>query len=170
MESTEESKVRFYLCSKEHGFNEIVESETYPKMIDRGGEYHGVSAPYKSVEELRVGCKLLDEVCRECGGLVATHYYNRESLITKNMCFSCDLWDDRVKQSKVDSQVVIINHCFYTFKPFVTNKEQYAFLGHASREFKILKDGKEIISNNVWFGGEIPKHFRDKMPDNAKDL
>lgn len=42
--------------------------------------------------------------------------------------------------------------------------------GHAGRTFtfRLLATGEEIVSHNVWFGGEIPAEFLDRMPDNCE--
>jgi len=31
-----------------------------------------------------------------------------------------------------------------------------------------MNDGREIETNNLWCGGNIPKRFQEDIPDNAK--
>jgi hypothetical protein len=61
----------------------------------------------------------------------------------------------------------IINGRHYVFHPRQDKKLYFQnFGGH---EFHALRnDGSLIMSNNVWFQGEIPERFKEKLPDTAK--
>jgi hypothetical protein len=40
--------------------------------------------------------------------------------------------------------------------------------GGSEFRFRMLADGQEIVSHNVWYQGRIPSDYRDRLPDNAE--
>ena len=43
------------------------------------------------------------------------------------------------------------------------------FRGYGGKGIKIkLHTGEIIVTNNLWHNGEVPKEFRDRLPDNAE--
>lgn len=142
----------------------IIEAETYPPMkID--GIYYTSSRGYKDKEELDKA--LLPEPCVICGRRVHHNFMEpvKQQMIAKNMCFSCNLWDNRASESP-DNRM-IVRHSMYTVSDEKASHFMRGF-GGARFKFKSLKDGKVTESTNVWFGGDIPKYFWERMPDNAE--
>jgi hypothetical protein len=44
-----------------------------------------------------------------------------------------------------------------------------AFKGHGGARFVIeTADGTRVVTTNLWYQGEVPEHFRDRLPDNAR--
>lgn len=157
----------FYLCSNEDE-QELIEAENWedPRllMVGKGGRWNHISPGGKTKEEAYERWRILPDPCVVCGHLIESHYHNREALIQKNMCFSCNLWDDRSREVKGPNKMVVDGY-FYSIAADATG----GFRGHGGRKFvfKRLDNGKLVVSHNVWAGGEIPKIWRPIIKDNA---
>lgn len=139
--------------------------EDYPeniKTISQGGLYWSISTSYATREALLIGEKVPTEPCRICGQPFATHYSNNERMLEKNICFGCNFWDEMADRK----DRIIANHTCY--KDGGRKSRNDGFLGFGGAEWKIrMNDGTLIETNNLWHNGEIPKHFWDRMPNNA---
>lgn len=84
----------------------------------------------------------------------------------KSYCFRCAHWEETA-QSLVGRRTVITGHLYSP-----GNRTSGSFLGMAGRRFDIeyLADGHRITTFDLWNGGCIPDHFRDRFPDTAKFL
>lgn len=130
------------------------------------GTINYLSPPYKTRELLEKHQNILKDPCVECGGVVMANYIGNKQMIERNMCFSCNHWTNAIESTKRDN-IMIVNSTVYTVvedKPNTPN----SFKGFGGAKFVFLKDGNTITSTNVWCGGDIPKHFRERIPDNAK--
>lgn len=155
---------KWYLIGTTDGPDRIINTT---KILDTGKSEYGyinsLTPPYKTKEYLIANNKVLDKPCVECGGVVSTHYHGSELLIQRNMCFGCLLWTDRIEDAKED-RVMIVDHCFYS----IASEDKFISVrGFGGAKFVFIKNGQTYESTNVWFGGDIPKHFWDKIPDNA---
>ena len=142
---------------------EICERDVRPNFQDGDTFWTRLSPGYSSYEDLIEKNKILDEPCVCCGRKTITTYHNRDSLVKKNMCFGCDIWDERSKHQNNDN-VMIVNGDWYTVGPEDKNNKMRGFGG---RKFVFVKNGKMVESTNVWFGGEIPQIWKSKIKDNA---
>lgn len=140
----------------------IVESDKYPEMRPN---WSSCSPGYDSKEALWKGQHILDKPCVICGRYICSNYTNRESLVRKNMCFGCDLWDSRVLECMHNTKIMIVNGIMYSIGP--ENQDPNKFRGFGGHRFVFIRDGFETISTNVWCGGNVPKIWLDKIPDNA---
>lgn len=153
----------WYLCSN-HEQTEIIESSSTPKMLSNGGLWTYRSCGYPTKYELIKGQAVLDMPCVVCNKLIHAHFSEpvKSQMIKKNMCFSCNLWDERSRDIK--DNTVIANGHWYTIGD---EDSKNSFRGFGGSKFQFLKDGKLITSTNVWSGGDIPLIWRDKIPDNS---
>lgn len=139
------------------------------KVLNTGPSEYGyinhLTPPYKTKELLIEDCKILDKPCVECGGVVMTNYHGNKKMIERNMCFGCNHWTDAIESTKRDN-VMIVDHIVYSVVPEKPNTPN-SFKGFGGAKFTFIKDGKTIESTNVWCGGDIPKHFWNRIPDNA---
>jgi hypothetical protein len=63
--------------------------------------------------------------------------------------------------------VARVDGVHYVVKPYNrTDPPRYLGFGGTVFTFR-FHDGREITSNDVMSQGEIPAHFRDRLPDNA---
>jgi hypothetical protein len=129
-----------------------------------GVNYSSVGGSYDSLEELRAGQQIQEHPCKCCGGLISKPTVRMKTMM---LCFSCDFWHNRIEEyKKSDPNLCIINGTQY--QVLKETGDDRRFNGFAGRKFCIEKDGKQIITTNLWFCGDIPERFRSQMPDNAK--
>ena len=99
--------------------------------------------------------------CIECGDFDAPSNWIGNPV--RRRCFSCDFWEQKVQKG---DRVVIDGHCYWIGPE---KKGPYEFSGFGGRRFHIrFKDGSEVITHNLWSNGDIPEHYRDRLPDNAE--
>ena len=100
--------------------------------------------------------------CIECG-----KNYKRELMedaYIGNRCFYCSFWEEKVR-IKGDPNQTIVNGEHY----MVGSSTNGPIRGFGGADFSIeYFDGRRIECNNLWHQGEIPEHFRNRLPDNAK--
>jgi hypothetical protein len=106
--------------------------------------------------------------CKICGKEDRLHYFPdvEKDLMDRQLCFTCGFWDDKIKLLN-EPNTVIIDNVFYSI-----DREEYKypseFRGFGGERFNIkFNDGREITTTNLWCCGTIPKHFRNKLPNNA---
>ena len=135
--------------------------------------------PYRTSRDGDITCKQcklaeLDDTwtCVECGLLESDNWVAGvgDKLRARSLCHSCDLWVDRVDEIDSGKRAQpVINGTFYGYDPErPIRRGDPSHLGHAGRTFHILwNDGREVTTNNLWCGGDVPEHFRDRLPDTA---
>jgi len=138
------------------------------KMVYEGGTLTSMSPKYDSIEELKIGQKILDFECTHCGGLISTTYYKPypELLAQRKLCFTCNFWYE-IKELLKDRTRVVIEGVTYKIEP--DNKTNDSFKGHGGRMFKIKRfDSDEIvITKNLWCNGHVPESWKLEIQDNA---
>jgi hypothetical protein len=88
----------------------------------------------------------------------------------ETVAHSKKFWDEKVA-IKDEPFVVRADHTHYIVREEPGDGIHRGFLGHGGAEFKfIMFDGREIVSHNVWYQGEIPEEYWDRLPDNAERL
>jgi len=112
--------------------------------------------------ELRESQKIHTEPCVECGQMFDANY-NRElskRLHESSTCFYCDFWLKLIGRK----HAVRINGTHYMGRAGERGD------GHGGRTFRIrmLGTGEEFETSNLWCQGNIPPHFRERLPDNAE--
>jgi hypothetical protein len=122
------------------------------------------SYAYETMEELIEKEGVPEKPCIKCGNIFGTNYHISKELIDGNICFSCYFWQKYVEIKDLP-KIARIDGTHYVIEPDNPNA---AFKGFGGAEFKIkFHDGREVVTHNLWYQGEIPKHFRDELPDNA---
>ena len=136
---------------------------------------HG-RAPFIYLDGLAVchQCRLADDpdafTCAECGMLEqSTGWANGTRLVARSLCFSCDLWVDRVAERGSPGKVIVDGR-WYGYDPTCPMRGgRPEHRGFGGRRFAILlADGTTVVTDNLWTGGEIPERFRDRLPDDAR--
>lgn len=158
--------MKWWFCKNEtHA--EIVQAtwENRPKTFYDGGCWSSIHSAKDSEAELRASCEIPDEPCRECGLMFATTYCEPEKskLLAQNICFTCNHWRELLKcQNPIR---VRSGH----YQDGGAKAGRTDFNGFGGRVFRVrMFDGKEFETNNMWFQGTIPAHFRERLPDNAE--
>lgn len=107
-----------------------------------------------------------DVTCKECGVTHKAKYVEevKNRMLKESLCFKCLHWT-RWMENASDPNVVRVNHKHY----YIGDEMARGMRGFGGSEWNIVfHDGRKITSTNLWFQGDIPKHFTDRLPDNAK--
>lgn len=91
----------------------------------------------------------------------------------EKLCFNCAFWEVHARdfeEGKDKGKVFFINGNRYHNGGKIDKNITQGFLGYGGADWIIrIKDTGQIIeTNNLWHQGEVPKHFKYRMPDNAK--
>ena len=101
--------------------------------------------------------------CRECGQTSVENSGDLEFLARERLCFACNHWTEMLAL-RDDERVARIGGRHY-----MAADKGSKFPGSYGRRHVIrFADGREMVSSNLWFQGEIPPHFRDRLTDNAE--
>lgn len=128
--------------------------------------------------------RLLDQArCRECGDPPFGNWQKdcAAEMESRSLCFWCNSWTNTL--AKTDALTAIVDGYYYHVGeeersiarrcgwPLVNGRLRGDYrhvLGHSGSEFRIrFDDGRVVTTTNLWAGGEIPEHFRDRLPNNA---
>ena len=102
--------------------------------------------------------------CPTCGKEIGTFVSDERSLIENGECFSCSIWRERLPLVGRPN-IAIIDGTFYTIGD---EDDPSPFRGFGGDKFVIkFKDGREVVTTNLWCGGDIDEHWKSKFPDNA---
>lgn len=165
LEGPKEPEKFWFLCSNgnESAIIHAAYHENSIKMWSEGGKWTSRSGGgCKTREELIKESKILED-CAECHtSYFSTTYTNGDELKIQHICFSCNFWREKLS-IKDDPSVFRINGGHYCLG---------GEGGFGGRKFSIKRvdSGKVIETNKLWSQGEIPTHFRDRLPDNAEFL
>jgi hypothetical protein len=156
----------YYLGTTREGKSLILDSTTDDiRMISDGGILTSRSPGFDTLEKLYLEEGILNDPCKICDSVVGTDYIEpvKSELREKNICFTCHFWLEKVAL-KDDPRVARIDHVHYMIFPPKTN----GFRGFGGRMFTIQFEHITVRTSNLWYQGEIPEHFWDQLPDNAK--
>ena len=103
--------------------------------------------------------------CEICGREIPRSHYSG-CIICSTECFFKHYWKRIVAEK--DKHIIINGNSYYD-GGYVKNPNSTMFLGCSGRRFWIrFKDGRIIMTNNLWVQGRIPDEFRGELPDNAE--
>ncbi len=94
-------------------------------------------------------------ICTKCKRPETANYSDKERMVESKLCFGCNLWEKRLEEDFKKGNVFVYNRTMYSIGTYGISRDK--FLGHGGTIFKITyPDGEEVISNNVWCGGDLP--------------
>lgn len=111
-----------------------------------------------------------------------------EAMILAEVEEAARFWDEKVawrdagdlrpatRRGRDPEPVVRVGGVHYVIGPEPARDRNGRFdrigLGYGGSEFRfrMLADGREIISHNMWYQGPIPVEYLDRLPDNAEKL
>jgi len=108
--------------------------------------------------------------CGECGERYDPNRLQArvERVLAHNrLCHSCqrwtEIWMDREQPGRV-----FIEGRSYVIADEDAEPKRGPGRGFGGARYKIaFHDGRIVVSTNLWSQGEIPAHFRERLPDNA---
>lgn len=113
--------------------------------------------------------------CLICGKEYSLEEYRPESAISKimdidNLCFNCAFWKEKFILS--DGNTIVSDNTRYRCS-LVDIKESKGTLAYDGGDFyfQMLNDPKDVRHyNNCWCQGVVPDNWKDKIPNNAKQI
>ena len=107
--------------------------------------------------------------CRTCGCLANLETRDEHRLRAAGLCFLCDFWHDKVAKVRAGAGLfAVVNGRLYNVGPEGAGGGDSSGRGHGGRRFDIRwRDGRRVVSTNLWSCGDVPPHFRDQLPDDA---
>lgn len=113
--------------------------------------------------------------CVLCGKHTGTMYATYgERMRRDKHCFTCVYWQEQIAADAADPErAVIVNGVHHTLGDEPTEAQlrdrlKRSTLGWGGAKVRVrFHDGREVVSHNVWYQGEIPERWRDQLPDNA---
>jgi len=91
-----------------------------------------------------------------------------KDLKNTHFCQDCNFWQ-RFKDLRDDPKMVRAGGKHYYICSEEGPSPDRRFLGFEGRKFKIIfKDGRKVVSSNLWRNGDIPLIWQFDLPDNAK--
>lgn len=143
---------------------EIVCAKECPKMSHSGGKWTSSSGWHATREELVAEKGIPESPCVDCGNVFHTNYIPevKDRLLSANRCHTCDFWTQLIG----NPNAIVVGGCHYMDSG--TDNTNTRWNGFGGRKWKYSKNGGEPKeTNNMWFQGEIPERFRDRIPDNS---
>lgn len=159
-------KMKWWFCTNET-HSEIIAAtwENRPKTHYDGGCWSVIYSGADSEAEILEKCGIPDEPCRECGLIFATTFVEpvKAKLLAQNICHSCNHFRELCKSKNG----IRVNGGHYLDGG--QRGGNTTWNGFGGRIFRVrMFDGREFETNNMWFQGNIPQHFRERLPDNAE--
>ena len=102
---------------------------------------------------LCVNCGLKEEV------KIST---SRKSSIIEGWCHTCMFWQeiaDSIKNGNEDKKITP-EYTVYNFNVYVVKPTPGQALGHAGHLWRIVQEDKVLITNDLWYNGVVPDHFK----------
>ena len=102
--------------------------------------------------------------CPTCGEELGKFVSDEQSMKEHGECFECSLWRKRLPLVG-NPDVAIIDGTLYTIGD---ENDPSPFRGFGGDKFVInFKDGRKVITTNLWCGGNISEYWKSQFPDNA---
>lgn len=117
---------------------------------------------YATEAECREGEGIPDEPCSECGSPYSTNYVEpvKQMLLAAGICHSCDHFRRLIGRK----HALRIAGVHWMGKP----GDKGDGCGGRTFNVRMLETGEEFQTSNLWCQGNIPAHFKDRLPDNAE--
>ena len=106
--------------------------------------------------------------CAECGKSHSGDWMDdvAEELISRGVCFQCNFWLEKVEIAKQEKAVRIKGRHYIIG---LEDPQVRMFRGSGGTKFTVsFFDGRVVETTNLWHQGQIPEHFRERLPDNAE--
>lgn len=134
--------------------------------------------------------------CSECDRpREQDHRTHGHAIPRKDLCFACNFWMDHMEYDRQGGPGIVVEGIHYRYHKMENREAHRIGLGTGNtlgfggehfyirqwsgfsqkeidlaRQYGSVPIEKFVESNNVWCQGEVPPHFRDRLPDNAEFL
>lgn len=107
--------------------------------------------------------------CCKCGKVDRNSFCEpyKSDMVRLNLCFGCLFWTNLIEEDKrYVNETAIIKQNHYRIFPDDIGDRRWS--GHGGARFEIkFKDGRAVVTHNLWHQGTIPDLFKSHFPDNA---
>lgn len=111
------------------------------------------------IDSQKIGPAEFHVMCGDCGKRELLHYVHRDQLIAKNLCFGCNFWDEVMKS--IGKRTFVAGGRAYTI-----GRDGGGGFGGCGYTVT-FPDGDVRKGNSLWHRGEVPAHWRERLPDTA---
>ena len=104
-----------------------------------------------------------------CGKWDSPSNWSKDSLIS-GLCFDCSFWENLITKAeqRESGSIRIDGHHYYVDLKNPIKGGIPSHRGFAGRSWNIrFRDGATVRTDNLWYQGQIPERFKDRLPDNA---
>ena len=102
--------------------------------------------------------------CPTCNQEIGEFVSDERSMKEHGECFECALWRERLPLVG-NPNTAIIDGTMYTIGD---EDDPSPLRGFGGDKFVInFKDGRKVVTTNLWCGGTISEHWKPYFPDNA---
>lgn len=107
--------------------------------------------------------------CRDCGAIERNQYYDevKAKLLGRRLCHNCDYWQDRVDAMAGGTFAIIDSRAYHITPDAPEGYQGFIGFGGAHHEIE-FNDGRRVVTKNLWFNGDVPSHWRSRLPNNAR--
>ena len=98
----------------------------------------------------------------------------RKIMEEKEVCFHCSFWYNIHKRDHIkdpSTTPVVVNHSHWSYpslEPVHSSKSYgWTYRPVPTMHYILFEDGRIAETNQLWHQGEIPKQFRQLIPNNA---
>jgi hypothetical protein len=98
----------------------------------------------------------------------------RQRCLAHRVCHTCSFWIEKVQLHKnLPGEFIVAAGKMFHLRTekdgrLVDKKWWRGALGHGGADWVVVINGERIKTNNLWSNGDIPKYFRDQLPDNCE--
>lgn len=108
--------------------------------------------------------------CKLCGCFYNENEFDdceiKDIMIQEHLCFTDAFWEEKFRIA--DKNTFVVNHQRY-HGSLIDKSQVKGFVGCGGADFYVkYNDGRVMHYNNVWFQGDIPKRWWNKIPNNAE--
>jgi len=99
--------------------------------------------------------------CKKCGHRERLQWMSDvlREMVQHSMCFECNFWRDALS----DPELVVTEQDGKLLAYSIGDETESSFRGYGGRRFTIrFLDGREVVTTNLWFRGEVPVQWLDE--------
>ena len=109
-----------------------------------------------------------DSYACPCGKWEAPSNWSKNSLLD-GLCFNCSFWEKLIRNAGDNSIRIDGVHYMANWDKPMKPRGYQGLQGFAGSLFRIKhEDGRYVETNDLWYQGNIPVQFRERLPDNAE--
>lgn len=163
----------WYIGYQEHGSSGIVGLARAMRFTDRAAADVVCAMKIASWSKATVEETPAVRLCEECHAHPIDDGYHsaKDDASRERLCVSCFWWTQKLEYADDPSSLRVNGRHYWIGpehidEPGAARKHQRGSYGDPYTI--VLTDGRTVRTTNLWTQGDVPAHFRDRLPDNAR--